>query len=250
MKGTTETWDCIVVGAGIAGVCATYLASQRFPFWRILLVDKSFVGTGATMYSAGFGSPLVRNEKLRPLVIRSSQFYAGLRATIPSLPINDISFCSFVDRKNVASFLDLFGDSKRPIQSHQSELAILKLLPGLRWPSSEQLWSGTIAMHSKVQEMVRYILLETQKNPLVKCWEGVTVRSILEGDDCIELTTTDNRQLLAHRGILAMGPWTVSGAADRYVSTFNLRRKKVVAFHLYLDPPSDAPALYLIDKAI
>ena len=39
-----DVFDLAVVGAGIVGATAAYLAGQERPDWRILLIDRSLVG--------------------------------------------------------------------------------------------------------------------------------------------------------------------------------------------------------------
>ncbi|MGI4942982.1 MAG: FAD-dependent oxidoreductase, partial [Janthinobacterium lividum] len=67
MSATTPQPDCLVVGSGIAGVCAALFIQKTGA--RVALVDPNDPGTGASFGNAG----IVVNTKTRPV-------FAGLTA--------------------------------------------------------------------------------------------------------------------------------------------------------------------------
>ncbi len=52
-----DDFDLVIIGAGIIGVCAAWYARKRYPQWKILLLDQSGIGNGATSYSASLDIP-------------------------------------------------------------------------------------------------------------------------------------------------------------------------------------------------
>ena len=94
----SETFDLVVVGAGIVGALAAAQAARRHPDWRVLLVDRALVGGGATRYSAALCIPFGRDEEHRGMERESDRFYRELRAELPGLPIRDLP-CFVVARE-------------------------------------------------------------------------------------------------------------------------------------------------------
>ncbi|MCS7080764.1 MAG: FAD-binding oxidoreductase [Chloracidobacterium sp.] len=48
------TFDCLIVGGGVAGISAAYALAQLKPLWKLAVVDRRQVGGGATGRNAGF----------------------------------------------------------------------------------------------------------------------------------------------------------------------------------------------------
>ncbi|MCK1787341.1 FAD-dependent oxidoreductase, partial [Pseudomonas sp. TNT11] len=48
-----QHFDLVIVGGGIIGAWALHHATQRYPHWQILLIDRYRIGDGATAHSAG-----------------------------------------------------------------------------------------------------------------------------------------------------------------------------------------------------
>ena len=65
-------YDVVVVGAGVAGTAAAYLASQRHPAWRCLLLEQSSRVGGRLLSLAWPGVEGVRAE-LGGMRFRTSQ---------------------------------------------------------------------------------------------------------------------------------------------------------------------------------
>lgn len=52
--GAAKTYDAVIVGAGIAGLSTAYWLLRREPGLRIALIDRGFLGAGASGRNAGF----------------------------------------------------------------------------------------------------------------------------------------------------------------------------------------------------
>jgi len=87
-------FDLVVIGAGIVGAVAAYLARQQRGEWRILLVDRSLAGAGATQYSVGLDIPYGRNHPQKHYSRLSTAFYHELKTSIPELPIYELPLFS------------------------------------------------------------------------------------------------------------------------------------------------------------
>ncbi|MFQ3582442.1 MAG: FAD-binding oxidoreductase [Chloracidobacterium sp.] len=51
---TAQTFDCLIIGGGIAGGAAAYALAQAKPAWKLAVVDRRQIGGGATGRNAGF----------------------------------------------------------------------------------------------------------------------------------------------------------------------------------------------------
>lgn len=49
-----EECDALVIGGGIAGLSTAYWLQKEYPDWRVVVVEKNRIGSGASGRNAGF----------------------------------------------------------------------------------------------------------------------------------------------------------------------------------------------------
>ena len=74
-----QHFDLVIVGGGIIGAWALHHATQRYPHWQILLIDRYRIGDGATAHSAGVLLATGRSARERRLAGESAALYRALR---------------------------------------------------------------------------------------------------------------------------------------------------------------------------
>src|ERR1700722_4558390 len=106
-------YDLVVVGAGILGAVTAYLACFRNPKWRVLLIDRSRVASGATRYSAGLATVWGETTRKRTLAARSSALYAAMTSDVHGVQFVEQPVVWFVREPSVGRFLS-YWEEERP----------------------------------------------------------------------------------------------------------------------------------------
>ncbi len=249
LRSSQAPADLVVVGAGIVGVLAALQAAQRHPSWRILLLDRSLIGSGATRYSAGLAVPLGRDEDHRRMERESDRFYRRLKAELPSLPVRELPLYSAVHRSRLAQFQERCTTAGlREVEGHERE-RLAAVFPGLCLADGQLLLGGMTASYALPDAMASSLALGlVAGGEQVEVWEGVEITSARSVTEGVELTAIDGREIAARRAILAPGPWALRGPGAELARGAGLRTKKVVAFHLDLRPRPDDPILLFFDE--
>ncbi len=235
---THNMFDLIIIGAGILGSNLAWLARKRYPQWRILLLDKSFVGSGVTRYSAGLSVPILREGFDAALVAFSDVMYRQLEVDVGVRIRHPVKLFWIVSWETTDLFAARFID-RPPRRAVPDEIAHLKqAYPDLRinpdeqvYVSDNQAWYGFA--HDAVQHLVQQFL-GTDKSA---CYEGVAVNNIQKENGHFVVTTKFGKTMSAVRVAVATGPWSLSPAAN------DVRLKKVTALHLDMRPSIDTPAV-------
>ncbi len=106
-----EDFDLAIVGVGIIGATTAYIAHLRMPEWHIALLDRSFIGDGATRYSAALDLPFGRNPRQRAMAASSGNFYRDLKVRYPELPIKEIPFVLVDHAKDISNTAAAFANA-------------------------------------------------------------------------------------------------------------------------------------------
>jgi glycine/D-amino acid oxidase-like deaminating enzyme len=78
----SPAYNLAVIGGGIIGAWTLYLATNRNPRWRCALIEKSVIGGGATLHSAGVSLATGRTPRQRALAERSTLLYSQVEASL------------------------------------------------------------------------------------------------------------------------------------------------------------------------
>jgi len=239
-----KDFDLAIVGAGIIGATTAYLAHVRRPEWHIVVLDRSFIGDGATHYSAALDLPFGRNIPQRAMVNRSVGFYVDLKAQYPELPIREIPFVLVAHEKDISNTAAAFVDADLHVASAQEWHQVCLKYPGLTLPQQYLAMLGGNARHSSSIQLASALINKACVHGNVECWEGVEVQDIEDILCGHALLLGDGRSITAKRVVIATGPWLTSGPGGAFSEAAGIRIKKVAAMHIDWCPPPDAPVLY------
>lgn len=239
-----KDFDLVIVGGGIIGATTTYLAHVNKPEWNIALLDRSFVGDGATRYSAAVDLPFGRTTRHRAMVAKSVSFYRDLKARYPELPIRDIAFALVAPENDIASTAAAFIDPDLHLATTQEWQQLHQTYPVLTIPQGHAVMMGSNARHSFSTQLALALVDKARDDEKVECWEGTEVFHIEDNECGHTLITGDGRRLTAKRVVIATGPWLTRGPGGALSQAAGIRNKKVAAMHIDWCPTPDAPVVY------
>lgn len=241
-------FDLAIIGAGIVGSAAAYFARAQMPGWRVALLDRSVVGGGATLYSAGLDFPYGRSAAQKEIARESMRLFAGLRAEIPGLPIHDLPFFGVVSRENLRRVLAGFVlDGMREADEADKE-QLLDSYPELRLSGEQVLLAGCRASYGLPQRIAQMLVEKFKESGRNVCWEGVEVESLRAAGAGYSLHTGDGRTIETRRVLAATGPWMLNGPGEEVSRGVGVRIKKVAAMHVDRSPRPHDPILFFFDE--
>ncbi|MBZ5508008.1 MAG: FAD-dependent oxidoreductase [Acidobacteriia bacterium] len=243
-----KDFDLAIIGAGIIGATTAYLAHVRRPEWHIALLDRSFIGDGATHYSAALDLPFGRTTRQRAMVARSVSFYCDLKARYPELPIREIPFALVAHAKDISNAAAAFIDAGLHLASAQEWHQVRLKYPDLTLPQEYLVMMGSNARHSSSIQLTSALVNKACNDRNVQCWEGSEVRQVEDIPCGHMLILGDGRRITAKRAVIATGPWLMSGPGGAFSQAAGIRVKKVAAMHIDWCPPPDAPVLYFAEE--
>jgi glycine/D-amino acid oxidase-like deaminating enzyme len=233
-------FDLVIVGGGIIGAWALHHAVQRYPHWRILLIDRYRIGDGATAHSAGVLLATGKSERERRLAGESAGLYRALRDRLglrttqaPVYWLAHHGFTADIQRAVVEA----------PVLPADVSLQALgeRLGAALNLGADECLSSGGTAESYEPPLVARLLISHSLASANVHCLEGVGVEAITRTG----IRLSDGSRVQAQRTLMATGPWVSESPFAAIAAEHGLRVKKVVALHIDGRPPADAAALFL-----
>jgi glycine/D-amino acid oxidase-like deaminating enzyme len=242
------TFDLAIVGAGIVGTCVAYQATQAHPAWRVLLIDRSLIGSGATRYSLGFDFPFGRTPAQRRFSRESSQLYSALREAIPHLPFRKLPVFCIVSHTQQAVLSEKFTGAKPKAIEGSERRNLDDAFPGLRLGDDQLILGGISGAYSFPSQIAQELARRFAAGEQTECWEGVEVDNTQQRGREVHLHTADGREVVARGVILATGPWALTGPGKELVRSAGIRIKKVVALHVERCPTPQDPVLFFLDE--
>jgi glycine/D-amino acid oxidase-like deaminating enzyme len=243
-----EEFDLTIIGAGIIGSMAAYFASAQMPVWRTALLDRSVVGSGATLYSVGLDFPYGRSAAQREIASESIRLFAELRAEIPDLPIYELPFFGVVSKENLDGVLAGFALNGVRRADEADREHLLRSYPELKLSENQVLLTGCRASYGLPQRIAQILVDKFRESPGNVCWEGVEVQSLQAVEGGFSLHTGDGRTISSRRVLVATGPWMPRGPGGDAARDAGVRIKKVAAMHVDRPPQLDDPILFFFDE--
>jgi D-arginine dehydrogenase len=241
-------FDLVVIGAGVVGALVACRATERCPRWRILVLDRSAVASGATRWSAGLDIPLGHSPWRRELCAESMAWFDRRRREAPELPIADLPLACVVSRARLSEVSSWFVGPP-PRQAAAADLAQLReAYPDLRLAADQVLLVGAACRRAAAADLSRQ-LLAALPGDRVAVWEATAVTSVETGPAgglAVELAA--GRRLPARRVVLATGPWALLGPGAALARDAGIRVKKVAALHLDASCSPGQPVLLFLDE--
>jgi glycine/D-amino acid oxidase-like deaminating enzyme len=243
-----QEFDLAVVGAGIVGAMAAHLARQERAEWRILLVDRSLVGDGATRYSVGLDIPYGRNASQKQYSLLSTNIYRELTSAIPELPVHELPFFGIVGRESAQKVCAGFTTGDVRVATEREQVRLRESYPDLAISESQVLLTGCTARYGFPSLIASALVSRLKEGGLAECWEGVEVQSAHTCPGGGALVTNDGRRVVARRVLVATGPWLLRGPGDDFAGNAGVRIKKVAALHINRRPHPQDPVILFFDE--
>ena len=244
MMADTYRADAVVVGAGIIGIMiAAHLVEAR-PAWRVVVLERGAVGSGATRFSAGLHFPYGRTETTRSFSRASEQAFEHLPAG-PTRAIRPIRYIGVVSKARRAQEEACFT---RPVVAADSKLELLADLLGTCLASADTDVFAVEGCHYAFPALVAEgLAAELRRHDRARIWEGARLCGVESRLESVVLTLADGRRLEARLVVLAVGPWACADPVRSLAAQLGVRVKKVVALHVDRLPRPDEPAIFFHD---
>ncbi|MGY4473448.1 NAD(P)/FAD-dependent oxidoreductase [Bradyrhizobium sp. USDA 3364] len=241
---TDKIYDLAVVGAGVMGLSAAFIAASDSPKKRIVIVERDIVGSGTSGFAPGIQINICRNQKERSLIGCGSKFWRGIYPD---------------GRWPRGRDCDVFWLTRNPGELAQ-QISAGHPTPSTSFALAERLVSlpqflvpDDVAVvldrgsYCQVDSIVED-LTQRLKIKGVSISESTSITKIRKGPRNILLQSSDNSELSAKRAILAIGPWLPESPLRQHLTDEpGLRVKKVVALHLAARPTPNCPMIGLFD---
>jgi D-hydroxyproline dehydrogenase subunit beta len=235
-------YDLAIVGGGIVGAWALYLACQRHGDWRIVLIDRFKVGDGATAHSAGVLLATGRSERERRLAGTSAGLYQKLQAAFgfqtTKAEVFWVADAAFGAEIRAAAI----GFAIEDVDGASADLDD-RLAAPLRMGSAQIVLRGGMAVSHDPGQIASLLVYSSLRVPNVSCIEGAEVKRVQSVASGCELLL-DGRTLTAARTLVAVGPWITGDPVGAVARERGIRIKKVVALHVDRPPPANAAAVF------
>jgi glycine/D-amino acid oxidase-like deaminating enzyme len=234
--------DLVVVGAGIVGATVATQALRRRPAARVLLLDRSQAGSGATRHSAALSPPIGSTPAHRRLVEAAARWYAELERTGEAPWRRRLATYWVVPESGIAQFQEEFVFD-RPVPAAAADLARLRdAHPDLVVHPDETVWCSAGVWAGDAKATARALAGRLNQADGSACWEGVHVDDVQPDRDGQVLLTRAGQRIRARHVVLATGPWLADEPGLARVG-WELRVKKVAAIHLARTPRPGDPAV-------
>jgi glycine/D-amino acid oxidase-like deaminating enzyme len=252
LGGADVTVELAVVGAGIVGAAVTTEARRRAPAARVLLLDRSRAGSGASRHSAGLSTPTGATAAHRALAERSERWYAELIGAGEIPAGRPVPVYSVVDEAAVPGFQAEF--TQRPaVPATAADLGHLRhAYPDIVLRPGEVVLRST-GWIGDAEATARALAAGLRRQDGGGCWEGVRIDRVEPDDDGgVLLLGSAGQRIRARRAVLATGPWlatppagspAAAPAAPGGTPGWELRVKKVAALHLARRPAGGDPVV-------
>jgi glycine/D-amino acid oxidase-like deaminating enzyme len=241
-------FDLIIVGAGIIGATAFYLARAQRPDWRVLLLDRSLMGKGASSYSAGLDFPYGRTPWQKQLSAASQKMYLDFKQRLPHLAFHRLPFVGIVRKENYVQVAARFTCDSIHAADVAERKELFSVLPGLQVRDDQEILVGAHGAIGFVDRVIASLVKDGCDSPCGECWEGVAVTGLRQVDGVHEVDCGDGRHIQSQRVMVATGPWLLSGPESDHVKAAGVRIKKVAALHVLREPPANSPIVYFFDE--
>jgi glycine/D-amino acid oxidase-like deaminating enzyme len=235
--------ELAIVGGGIIGAWAAYLARARRPSSSIVVVDRAHPGRGATFHSAGVvHRTMGSTPEVRAFAARSAALHAAAAREIAAAAFIDVPGYWAIEPERLAGLSSALGRAPAAASAAQRE-ELLRALPGLRLDDGLALHVDGDCGRVRPPELAT-ALLAASVGPggggdRLGVVRGEVARMAREGERW-HLEVDGVGRVDAARVLVAPGPWVDLGGWPAAVQAAGIRVKKVAALELD-GAPADAP---------
>jgi glycine/D-amino acid oxidase-like deaminating enzyme len=239
--------DLVVVGAGIIGATVAAQAQRRRPTAKVLLLDRSRVGSGATRHSAAFCPPVGSTPAHRQMAERAARWYTELERTGGAPWHRRLTTYWVVPESEIHGFCQEFVFDP-PVPAATADLARLHdAYPDLVIRPFETVWCSRDVWAGEAEATARALAARLNRANESACWEGAHVDDVQPEAVSYLVVTRTGQRVRARHVVLATGPWLVDEPGQTRAG-WGLRVKKVAAVHLARRPSAGDPAVVFWDE--
>jgi|GEM_PF-3489761 len=230
-----SAYDLVVVGGGIVGMMTAQRYLERFPNKRVLLVEKEYLGAGATVKSGVLASDLVETPELRTWSDESQAYYEL------------IQFTTIRDIYQPLSAYYLYESADRVPNGHTGDQMaggqFIHKLPS--WLARN---TGMVAVTGKAryinpQDLITHFARCFARNKSIKVLEQTTVEHIEPFGNDLHLVKAGKELFYANAIAVCTGPWPFDSFGMK-----GLRNKRIVSFIIDEVPVSSDRVLYFPEE--
>jgi len=247
-KDKKNQYDLAIVGAGIIGASAAWLAARNFPGLNIIVLERDKCGAGTSFFSASLDLPLAHTHFRKILTLRSRKLYSEMRNEIPHLPFEALRAFLWVNEKYEEEALSKVADDSGFVANETALNRVKNEFPFLRPPKWKVMISGLTAHRATSNSMATKILEGLQSCPCITINENTEITDIVKNDGSFLLQASKRKVFVARKVIEATGPWLLYGPAAAIALANGIRIKKVVAFHIESKPQPHSAVHYFFEE--
>jgi glycine/D-amino acid oxidase-like deaminating enzyme len=245
----TATADLAVVGGGVLGSFVAYTAAREHPDWRVLLLERTAIGAGATAWSAGVSFPLASTPEHRELVRASAVAYAELRDTPAGAFLRPVPMIYVTRRDRLEHLRGRVVDAPlRPVTAAELR-RVREIFPDVALSADEEVVTHdghgfAVQARPVAEALVAAVAGQTEIQL------GQHVRSV-EPDGAGFRLTADRGTWSARRVVLTTGPWaSPATGSEGLPAAAGARRKRIAALYARLPVSTTDPLVYFLDDDI
>lgn len=238
-----QSFDLAVVGGGIIGTWVAYLALSQHPGLRVVLIDRSSIGSGATRDSVGLSLPVGATPEHRQLSVESEAAYHVLFKELRHVRRVLLPVC-WMTRRAFHSKLQAYAPQLALQALEAPARADLERAPLSLRLGQSSCYESAPAWFATPKEIVQGMATSLQERGCV-ILEQHEVKDFVPAIDGYQLELGKRRSLRSHWVVIASGPWLTPfhGLLD----VPELRTKKIVTFRLEQPVTSEMPAIVFCD---
>jgi glycine/D-amino acid oxidase-like deaminating enzyme len=238
-------FDIAIVGAGITGITIARELVSKDPHTKIIILEQTLVGTGASRYSAGLHVPYGYNSKVQALTEVSGAYYATLIKE-KDIPIFPIRFFGLVSKEKYIEIYPKFTQKiiVYPFNYGLGSNRIEQI--GIR--NNKTMFSISDAHYANVLDLIHYYIKDKEFQQKVTIWESINITDIKSTQEDVNIFLQNGKSIIASKAILALGPWVNKGIFNSILSFLKIRIKKVVALHIEQPPKINDAGIFFFDE--
>ncbi|MGH3757374.1 NAD(P)/FAD-dependent oxidoreductase [Actinophytocola sp.] len=231
--------DLAIIGGGIIGCFVAHQAAHARPDRRVVLLERSTIGAGATAWSAGVSFPLAATAPHRRLVRDAATAFARLRDTTAGRFLRPMRMIYVVGRAGRDAFHGRVVDAELRVVTEDERGRVERMLPGVRLGADEELLTHDgYGFAVDARGLAEWLVSEG-----VTVHSGQNVTGIHPEAGGYRLVG-DRATWSAGRAIVATGAWPVPGPRSDGPA---VRTKRVAALHADLPTEPGDPLVYFLD---
>ncbi|GAA3627176.1 FAD-dependent oxidoreductase [Flavivirga jejuensis] len=246
LKTTNEYFDLIIIGGGYVGAWCAFLGANMFSEWKIAVIDKSKMGSGASYFGADLDFPNNLTDEIKKMSALSRVHFNNITSEILDFP--SVRLEAYAIGKPDSFNKNRFEKKLRQSNSSCNQLNISKKKVQLQ---KEQEIHGPIECYRAIDKSsISKLLLASQyQGRNVEIIEHSEVINVKYDRECLlnNILLADGREFSSRFVITSIGPWSLQ---IPWIKKFKVdwKIKKIICFYIDIFPNRKDSVLYFLDE--